>query len=77
MVTLTPNSHPLEESSGQEWYYCSSACLQHVCQAAVLSDVQHPPPLNAPRERHLVAKSGTYLGPVHMSSCAIVCNRLS
>ena len=56
----------------------SMICHQPVHQAAVLSDIQHPlMPLNAPRERHLVAKSGTDLGSVHMSSCAIVYNRPS
>ena len=47
-------------------------CHQLVDQAAVLSDV--PPPLNAPRERYLVTKSSTNLGPVDLSSCSSVCN---
>ena len=55
-------------------------CHQPVSQT-VLSDVPPPHyphmPLNAPRERHLVAKSGTNWGLVDLRSCSIVCNRLS
>ena len=51
-------------------------CHQPVGQAAVLSDVPHPYPLMPP-ERGIWWLSGTNLGPVHMSSCAIVCSRLS
>ena len=54
---------------------------QPVGQADILSDVppSHylPMPLNAPRYRHLVAKSGTNLGPIDLSPCAIVCKRPS
>ena len=50
-------------------------CHQPVGQAAVLSGV--PPPPYAPKERHLVAKSGTKVGLVDLSSCSIVCNRPS
>ena len=56
-------------------------CHQPVGQADVLSDVPPTPitpcPLSVPRLRHLVAMSGTNLGPIDLSSCAIVCNRLS
>ena len=54
---------------------------QPLGQADVLSDVplHHNPhmPLNAPRQRDLVAKSGTNLGPTDLSSSSIVCNRPS
>ena len=56
-------------------------CHQPVGQAVVLSDVP-PWPLNAPMERHLVAKSHTNLGLVDLSSdylefSRVLCNRLS
>ena len=45
-------------------------CYQPVGQAAVLSHVplHSLMTLNAPRERHLVAKNGSNLGPVDLSS---------
>ena len=54
-------------------------CHQPVGQAVV---VTHTPPPHAPMERHMVAKSGTNLGLVDLSSdylefSRVLCNRLS
>ena len=74
-----PTPSPVQESSGQEWYYCQSAW--HVISLWVMlvfcQMYQHHPPPQSTRERHLVAKSGTNLCPVDLSSCSIVCNKPS
>ena len=80
--TPPPPSSPVQASSGQELHYCQSAW--HVIGLWVrlifCYMYSHPInpicPLNSPRQRHLVAKSYTNLGPTDLSSCSIVCNRL-
>ena len=53
-----------------------SACLSDCCFVRCTPLSPHHAP-SRPQERHLMAKSGTRVGPIHMSSCAIVCNRPS
>ena len=71
-----PCPTPVQASSGWEWYYCRSAW--HVIGLWVYAPPHHPLcPLNSPRYRHLVAKSGTNMGPIDLKSCVIICNRPS
>ena len=72
---------PVQASSDQEWYYCRSAwhfisllVRLMFCQMYPLP-ITPTCPINAPRKRHLMAKSGTNLGLVDLSYCSIVCNR--
>ena len=79
---LTPNSPagPLmpppqvQASSDQEWYYWRSAWHIIDLWVRVMFCQMYPQP---PRELHLVAKSGTNWGLVHLNSCSIVCSTLS
>ena len=76
--------HPTQAqvSSGKEWYYCRSAW--HVISLWVrLMFCQMYPPTPSPQyvpqcpQVEAFGGSGTNLGPIDLSSCCIVCNRLS
>ena len=56
LVDLGSDVPPVVASSGQEWSYIGSSSPEFRC---------------TPHLRHLVAKSGTQLGPVDLSSFAI------
>ena len=73
---LTPLP-PEEKSSCEEWYYYRWAWHVISLWGRLLFCHMYPHPLNVPRERHLVAKSGINWGPVDLSSCYFICSRLS